>query len=62
VKQRIERGKIAAHLSGGIDSSSVVCVARNLFASGWEHPNLEKIRLRLEIASIQTKSAYADLI
>jgi asparagine synthase (glutamine-hydrolysing) len=34
VRRRIGRGSIAAHLSGGMDSSSVVCVARDLIAEG----------------------------
>jgi asparagine synthase (glutamine-hydrolysing) len=30
VAERLRRGKVAAHLSGGLDSSSVVCVATDL--------------------------------
>ncbi|MGK7948379.1 MAG: asparagine synthase-related protein, partial [Xenococcaceae cyanobacterium] len=32
IAERIKNGKIASHLSGGMDSSSVVCIARDLLS------------------------------
>ena len=58
VKERIQFGKIASHLSGGMDSSSVVCMARELLASG----QLETLSLVYQIPSLAGEKDYIQMV
>jgi len=58
VRERCQRGVIAAHLSGGMDSSAVVCQARKLLAnSGSEHP-LHTLSLVFQTPSLKGEADY----
>ena len=58
VRERIARGRAAAHLSGGMDSSSVVCVARELLNSGHCPAPLTTLSLVYDLPSLAPERAY----
>lgn len=58
VKERIQRGKIASHLSGGMDSSSVVCVARNYMSTGGIAGRLDTLSLVYQMPSLAGETDY----
>ncbi|NEO77981.1 asparagine synthase-related protein [Moorena sp. SIO4G3] len=62
VKQRMERGQIAAHLSGGMDSSSVVCLARDWMLSGVGKPQLDTLTAVYKRPSLAGERAYAEMV
>jgi asparagine synthase (glutamine-hydrolysing) len=62
VGQRIGRGRVAAHLSGGMDSSSVVCVARDLMAAGVGRGPLATLSMVYKSQGLAGERAYIDLV
>ncbi|MBE9189110.1 asparagine synthase [Gloeocapsopsis crepidinum LEGE 06123] len=62
VKERLHRGQIAAHLSGGMDSSSVVCIARDWMSSGVGQPNLHTLTAVYKRHSLAGEQAYAEMV
>lgn len=62
VLQRVQRGRIAAHLSGGMDSSSVVCVARDWMLSGIGEPHLHTMSSVYKRPTLVGERAYAQMV
>lgn len=62
VKQRVQRGRIAAHLSGGMDSSSVVCTARDWMLSGVGQPQLHTMTAVYKRPTLVGERAYAEMV
>ena len=62
VKQRISRGRIAAHLSGGMDSSSVVCVARDWMLSGVGKAPMQTMTSVYKRPNLVGERAYAEMV
>lgn len=60
VKERIQFGKIASHLSGGMDSSSVVCIARDLLAAGKD--KLFTLSLVYQMPSLRSETKYIQMV
>ena len=58
VRQRMQHGPVAAHLSGGMDSSAVACVARDLLAS--TGGRLETLSLVYQRPSLAGERTYID--
>ena len=58
IAQRIEFGKIASHLSGGMDSSSVVCLARDLLAQR----RLVTLSLVYQMRSLAGETDYIQMV
>ncbi len=62
VKQRVQKGRIAAHLSGGMDSSSVVCTARDWMLSGVGQPQLHTMTSVYKRPSLVGERAYTEMV
>ncbi len=62
VKERIQRGKIASHLSGGMDSSSVVCVARAHISAGIVSGRLSTLSMVYQMPSLAGETDYIKMI
>jgi asparagine synthase (glutamine-hydrolysing) len=62
IEERIKFGKIASHLSGGMDSSSVVCIARELFAAGTVPGKLTTFSLVYQMPSLAGERDYIQMI
>ncbi|MEM9271822.1 MAG: asparagine synthase-related protein [Cyanobacteria bacterium P01_F01_bin.143] len=56
--ERSKQGKIASHLSGGMDSSSVVCLARDLLSS----EKLTTLSLVYQIRSLVGETDYIQMV
>jgi asparagine synthase (glutamine-hydrolysing) len=61
VRQRLRRGPVAAHLSGGMDSSAVTCVARDVLSSSGGSP-LVTLSLVYQRSSLAGERPYIDLV
>lgn len=62
VKQRIERGASAFHLSGGMDSSSVVCIAREQSLSSGVLEQIATLSLVYKLPSLASEKEYIQMI
>ncbi len=62
VRERVRRGPVAAHLSGGMDSSGVVCVARDLLAARTGGPRLHTLSMVYRRPSLAGERAFIDLV
>ncbi|MBD2501124.1 asparagine synthase-related protein [Anabaena azotica] len=62
IEQRSHRGTIAAHLSGGMDSSAVVCLARDLFESEESVKWLHTLSIDYQLPSLVGERRYIDMI
>jgi asparagine synthase (glutamine-hydrolysing) len=60
VKERIQFGKIASHLSGGMDSSSVACIARDFLAATPD--KLIALSLVYQMPSLAGESQYIQRV
>lgn len=60
INERIRRGSVAAHLSGGMDSSSVVCLARDRLAE--RSRRLNSVSVLYDMPSLSGETAYIDMI
>jgi asparagine synthase (glutamine-hydrolysing) len=60
VRERLPDGPVAAHLSGGMDSSSVVCLARNGLAARGNTSPLFTLALVYQRSSLVGERAYID--
>jgi asparagine synthase (glutamine-hydrolysing) len=58
IKERIQNGKIASHLSGGMDSSSVVCIARDLLSPD----KLITLSLVYQMRSLAGETKYIQMV
>ena len=58
IAERIQFGKIASHLSGGMDSSSVVCLARDLLAQR----RLVTLSLVYQMRSLAGETDYIQMV
>ncbi len=58
IAERIKNGKIASHLSGGMDSSSVVCIARDLLPP----EKLITLSLVYQIRSLAGETDYIQMV
>ena len=58
IAERSQYGKIASHLSGGMDSSSVVCIARDLFSP----EKLTTLSLVYQIRSLAGETDYIQMV
>ncbi len=58
IAERIKNGKIASHLSGGMDSSSVVCIARDLLSP----EKLITLSLVYQIRSLVGETDYIQMV
>ena len=58
IAERIKNGKIASHLSGGMDSSSVVCIARDLLPP----EKLTTLSLVYRIRSLVGETDYIQMV
>jgi asparagine synthase (glutamine-hydrolysing) len=62
VRERMRNGTVAAHLSGGMDSSSVVILARRRIASTAAGVPLQAISLTYHAAELAGERGYMDLV
>jgi asparagine synthase (glutamine-hydrolysing) len=62
VAERIRSGRVAAHLSGGMDSSTIVCLARDLIAEGVGPAPLATVSLVYEGRGLAGERAYIDSV
>lgn len=62
VKERLEDEIIAAHLSGGMDSSSVVCLASQQLASEESSKRLHTLSLVYDLSSLAGEKEYIEMI
>ncbi len=62
IQERISRGKVAAHLSGGMDSSSVVCIARQLLAEANTSEKLQTLSLVYQMPSLAGETDYIQMV
>ncbi len=62
VKERIQQGKIASHLSGGMDSSAVVCVARDHISAGVVSGKLSTLSMVYQMPSLAGETDYIKMI
>jgi asparagine synthase (glutamine-hydrolysing) len=58
IRERIQFGKIASHLSGGMDSSSIVCIARELLAP----QKLVTLSLVYQMRSLVGETPYIEMV
>lgn len=58
LKERIQEGKIASHLSGGMDSSAIACIARNLLTQG----KLATLSLVYRLPSLAGETDYIEMV
>jgi asparagine synthase (glutamine-hydrolysing) len=61
VRERLEPGTTAAHLSGGMDSSSVVCLARDLLRERAVRP-LDTVSLVYRLPSLAGETDYIEVM
>ena len=62
VEERIARGRPAAHLSGGMDSSALVRLARDALACEGQGRRLTTLSLVYEMASLAPEREYIELV
>jgi asparagine synthase (glutamine-hydrolysing) len=62
VRERVEPGHTAAHLSGGMDSSSVVCVARDFLTGQEEDRPLQTLSLVYRMPSLVGETSYIHMV
>ncbi|MBD2344398.1 asparagine synthase-related protein [Anabaena subtropica] len=62
VTQRIQDEKIASHLSGGMDSSSIVCIARDLLAAETSPRKLITLSLVYQMRSLAGETDYIQMV
>ncbi|MBH8566117.1 hypothetical protein I8748_28835 [Nostoc sp. CENA67] len=62
VKQRIQDEKTASHLSGGMDSSSIVCIARDLLAAETFPRKLTTLSLVYQMRSLAGETDYIQMV
>ncbi|MDN5870414.1 MAG: asparagine synthase-related protein [Nitrococcus sp.] len=62
VEERTRHGRPAAHLSGGMDSSSIVCFAREIFSKHPQRRRLPTLSLVYELESLACEQSYIDLV
>jgi asparagine synthase (glutamine-hydrolysing) len=62
VRQRLEPGSTAAHLSGGMDSSSVVCLARDLLAAHKGIPPLHTFSSVSRQPTLASEGQYIQMV
>src|SRR5262249_43426180 len=62
VGERLGDGPVAAHLSGGMDSSGVACVARDLLGAGAGKSPLHGLTMVYERPGLAGERAYAELV
>jgi asparagine synthase (glutamine-hydrolysing) len=58
IQERVQTGKVASHLSGGMDSSSIVCLAREMIQGG----NLITLSLVYQMRSLVKETDYIQMI
>lgn len=58
IQERVQTGKVASHLSGGMDSSSIVCLARELL----KDKTLITLSLVYQIRSLVKETDYIQMI
>jgi asparagine synthase (glutamine-hydrolysing) len=62
VRERVRRGRTASHLSGGMDSSSVACLARDWIAAGVGQGPLLTVSNVYQRPSLAGERAFIDLV
>jgi asparagine synthase (glutamine-hydrolysing) len=62
VRERLGAGRTVAHLSGGMDSSAVVCVARDLLKERGDDTLLDTLSMVYDMPSLAGETAYIDLV
>jgi len=62
IQERIGTRKVAAHLSGGMDSSSVVCIARELLAQSNTSEKLQTLSLVYQMPSLAGETDYIQMV
>jgi asparagine synthase (glutamine-hydrolysing) len=62
VRERLEPGSTTAHLSGGMDSSAVVCVARDLLSAEKEAPPLNTLSVVYRQGALAGEESYIRLV
>lgn len=58
IKERIQDGKVASHLSGGMDSSAVVCIARDLLLP----EKLITLSMVYQMRSLRDETRYIEMV
>jgi asparagine synthase (glutamine-hydrolysing) len=58
IRERSQSGKVASHLSGGMDSSAVVCLARELLAQ----QKLVTLSLVYQMCSLVGETPYIEMV
>lgn len=62
VKQRLQWGRVASQLSGGMDSSSVVCLAREWMKAGMGPAKLHTLTSVYQRPSLAAERGYAEMV
>jgi len=62
VQERSRNGRIASHLSGGMDSSSVVCIAQKLMSSASVPRRLITLSLVYQMRSLARETDYIQMV
>ncbi|MFO0881714.1 MAG: asparagine synthase-related protein [Gemmataceae bacterium] len=62
VRERLEPGSTAAHLSGGMDSSAVVCLARDLLRQAGDDRPVETLSLVYDLPSLAPETEYIQMV
>jgi asparagine synthase (glutamine-hydrolysing) len=62
IKERIQFEKFASHLSGGKDSSSVVCIIRELIAEGKISGELHTLSLVYQALGLASEKDYIQMV
>src|SRR5205814_2185943 len=62
IRQRMRNGAIAAHLSGGMDSSAVVCAARDLVDAGTVPGTVRTLSLAYQTPSLAGETDYINMV
>lgn len=62
IQQRLHRGTVVAHLSGGMDSSAVVCLARDLLESEESVKWLHTLSVDYQLPSLVGERQYIEMI
>ena len=62
IKERIQHGRIASHLSGGMDSSAVVCIARDYMSAGIVSGKLSTLSMVYQMPSLARETDYIKMI
>lgn len=62
IKERVQCGQVASDLSGGMDSSSIVCLTRNMFSSKTIPYKLKTLSLVYQLPSLAGEKSFIKMV